>query len=387
MPYGRAVLRRLRGHTPHRLGFGDFRGSHVRSERPRDPPLSPVPGFRLACGEGTRYVTRMTWRLRPRVRYLRPGSTLVPRWGSYPRGRSVLAFENYLRFERGFAEGTIRSYGANVIRFGRYLRRSKRPSLERAEREDVRAFMRYLTTCDRVSGNSVRSIIGGVRSYYRFLLDEEVVAEDPTDRLRLPRVTRPLPRFLSKEEAIALLEEGPDPRSPFALRDRAVLEFLYATGCRNAELRALEVGDVDLEEGTARVFGKGAKERVVLFHRKAGEALKAYLTDRIVGSPVFLEADGSGLTKARLGAIVREAQKRAGIAGRVTPHTLRHSFATHMIEGGADLVSLARLMGHADVVTLEVYVHLSQGHLRRAHALHPRTRAGELVKLAEELEG
>ncbi len=236
--------------------------------------------------------------------------------------------------------------------------------------------MRYLTRGEQVSGNTVRRAISGLRSYYRFLQEEGAGSGDPTDGLQLPRATRPLPRVLSKREAVALIEDGPDPRSPFALRDRAVLEFLYATGVRNAELRTLKVGAVDLDEGTARIFGKGRKERIVFFHRRAAAALRAYLEDlpRAASASVFLGADDSSLSKARLGSIVREAQKRACIPGRVTPHTLRHTYATHMVEGGADLISVARLLGHVDLGTVEVYVHLSQAHLRRAHALHPRNR-------------
>jgi integrase/recombinase XerD len=230
---------------------------------------------------------------------------------------------------------------------------------------------------------SIRRAQSSLRTYWAFLLGEGEVEADPTERMETPKVWRRLPDVLSRTEIERLLE-APDPDHPLHWRDRAVLELLYATGMRVSELAELPLTAVDLAQRVCLVFGKGSKERIVPMGGPAVRALDRYLRDvrpALDRGPregkgkgrVFLNARGGPLSRQAVWAIVRASCARAGIPRRVSPHTLRHSFATHLLEGGADLAAVQELLGHADIATTQIYTHLDREHLRDVHRrYHPR---------------
>jgi len=220
-----------------------------------------------------------------------------------------------------------------------------------------------------------------VRTYFGFLLAEGSLAADPTERLESPRLGRRLPDFLTHDEAARLLD-APDPDSPLFWRDRAILELLYATGMRVSELAELPLTALDLDEGFLTVFGKGSKERLVPVGVPALRAVGRYLREVRPGldrgrgrskGRVFLNGRGGPLSRVAVWTLVKESARRAGITRRVSPHTLRHTFATHLLEGGADLAAVQELLGHADISTTQIYTHVDREYLRDVHRrYHPR---------------
>jgi integrase/recombinase XerD len=231
-----------------------------------------------------------------------------------------------------------------------------------------------------LAATSIRRAQSALRIYFGFLITEGVVATDPTDRMETPRTERTLPDVLSVQETERLLE-APDPGHPLCWRDRAALELLYATGMRVSELVELPLSSLDLDEGFATVFGKGSKERLVPIGAPAMRAVRRYLRDVRPGldrgggaGKVFLNARGRPIRRESIWAIVRRAAQRAGIGRAVSPHTLRHTCATHLVEGGADLAAVQELLGHADIATTQIYTHLDRRHLREVHrSFHPRS--------------
>jgi integrase/recombinase XerD len=224
-------------------------------------------------------------------------------------------------------------------------------------------------------------MVSAVRSFHRFLLREGVTDRDPTVGIVPPKLPRSLPRPLSVDDVGRLLEAPPD-AEPVGLRDRAILELLYGAGLRISELTGLDVDDLDLEEGSVRVLGKGGKERDVPVGRFAREAATAYLTRARPSfatarsrAALFLNQRGGRLTRQGCSQLLAKAVKAAGITRRVTPHTLRHSFATHLLEGGADVRVVQELLGHASVATTQIYTLVTKEHLREVYyTAHPRAR-------------
>lgn len=251
---------------------------------------------------------------------------------------------------------------------------------------DLRDYVFHLKDHGRAA-TSIRRAQSSLRAYWAFLLGEEVVKGDPTEQLESPRVWQRLPDVLSRRE-VERLVEAPDPDHPLHWRDRAALELLYATGMRASELAELPLGGLDLRHRVCLVLGKGSKERIVPLGGPAARAVDRYLRDvrpvlesasgRSGGRPrakgrVFLNARGGPLSRQAVWMIVRTACRRAGIGRRVTPHTIRHSFATHLLEGGADLATVQELLGHADIATTQIYTHLDRKHLHDVHRrFHPR---------------
>ncbi len=288
-------------------------------------------------------------------------------------------FEDHLTFERGLSPRTVAAYRRDLERWlGRMAERGRdRPG--EVTPADLSAWSGSLYDAG-LSPRSIRRAQSALRTYYRFLLDEGAVQDDPTERLVAPRVGRPLPDVLSVEEVMRLLE-APDPASPMYWRDRAILEFLYATGVRVSELVELPLRALDRDDGFVTVFGKGSRERIVPVGAPARAAVERYLRevrphlDRGRGKGiVFLSARGGPLRRESVWRVVRQAARRAGIGGKVSPHTLRHSFATHLLEGGADLAAVQELLGHVDISTTQIYTHLDRGYLREVHRrYHPRS--------------
>jgi integrase/recombinase XerD len=288
------------------------------------------------------------------------------------------AFGDHLALERGLSARTVDAYRRDLERMVAFLavRGVHRPA--DAGAAELREFVYHLKD-QGLKPVSIRRNVSAARTYFGYLLAEGVVPADPTDRIELPQAWRKLPSVLSRAEVASILD-APDPSDRFFWRDKAMLEFAYASGVRVGELIALKVRDVDLQEGLALVFGKGSKERLVPVGRPALQALIVYLREirptlakRKAEGIVFLNARGTPLTRMGVWKILRKHVERAGVGKRVTPHTLRHSFATHLLEGGADLASVQEMLGHADIVTTQIYTHVDREYLRDVHRrYHPR---------------
>jgi integrase/recombinase XerD len=303
-----------------------------------------------------------------------------------PRGIRVeqltLDFLAYLELERGLSRNTLYAYQSDLAQLGGFLALRGVSPLA-AQHGDLAAFLSELATGGTkrapVAAATLQRKAACLRSFYRHLRREGLIEHDPTADLRGPPKIQRLPKVLSREEVAKLLEQ-PKGTEPLALRDRSLLETMYACGLRVSEAIGLELGDVDLEEGMLRARGKGSKERIVPVGRRAVEALELYsLRGRppLVGVGVevhlFVNHRGRGLTRQGLYKIIQSYARTAGLSGRMTPHALRHTFATHLLSGGCDLRSLQEMLGHADLATTQIYTHLSAERLKDAYFdAHPR---------------
>jgi integrase/recombinase XerD len=297
-------------------------------------------------------------------------------------GELVLDFLAYLEFERGLSRNTLDAYRTDLLQLGLYLDREGVDPLG-VEHDELNAFLAELADGadgrPPVSPATLQRKIACLRSFYRHLRREELVEHDPTARLRAPRKSQRLPKVLARGEVDRLLAQ-PQGDAPSALRDRALLELMYACGLRATEAIELEVSDVDLDAGLLRARGKGSKERLVPVGRSALHALRAWLAR---GRPVmvgerleprlFVNRRGTGLTRQGLYKIVQRHARTAGLDGKMSPHTLRHTFATHLLAGGCDLRALQEMLGHADIATTQIYTHLSADRLKDVYfEAHPR---------------
>ncbi len=297
-------------------------------------------------------------------------------------GPLLLDFLAYLELERGLSRNTLEAYRSDLLQFGEFLERSGCTATEAGHGELARFLDELAAGKDGrapVAATTLGRKVACLRSFYRHLRREGVIDHDPTAELRGPRKPQRLPRVLTRDEVNRLLAQ-PQGTDPLAVRDRALLELMYASGLRASEAVELELGDVDLEEGLLRARGKGSKERLVPIGREALAALVGYCHSarpRLVAeqsrSRLFLNRRGGGLTRQGLYKIVQGHARRAGLASKMSPHTLRHTFATHLLAGGCDLRSLQEMLGHADLSTTQVYTHLSAERLKDAYfAAHPR---------------
>ncbi|MGA2320050.1 MAG: site-specific tyrosine recombinase XerD [Solirubrobacteraceae bacterium] len=294
----------------------------------------------------------------------------------------VLDFLAYLELERGLSRNTLEAYRSDLLQFAAFLDR-RGLDVFTVSHGEIAAFLSELAAGREGRPPLAAATLGRkmacLRSFYRHLRREGAIEHDPTADLRGPRKTQRLPRVLSREEVARLLRE-PRGSEPRALRDRALLELMYACGLRASEAIGLELGDVDLEEAILCARGKGSKERLVPIGRQAVAALCAYcasgrpvLVGAAVESRLFVNRRGSGLTRQGLYKIVQGHARGAGLDAKMSPHTLRHSFATHLLAGGCDLRSLQEMLGHADLATTQVYTHLSAERLKNAYfSAHPR---------------
>jgi integrase/recombinase XerD len=306
----------------------------------------------------------------------------------------ILDFLAYLELERGLSRNTLEAYRSDLLQFGGFLER-RGVSVIEAQHGDLAAFLAELagtpsamtvnggTSGIRTRPPAAAATLGRkvacLRSFYRHLRREGTIEHDPTSELHGPRKTQRLPRVLTREEVAALLRE-PRGTEPLALRDRALLEVMYACGLRASEVIGIELSDVDLDEAILCARGKGSKERLVPIGRQAVAALRVYcargrpvLLGARVESRLFLNRRGAGLTRQGLYKIVQGHARGAGLQERMSPHTLRHSFATHLLAGGCDLRSLQEMLGHADLATTQIYTHLSAERLKDAYfSAHPR---------------
>ncbi len=281
-----------------------------------------------------------------------------------------------LLVERGLAANSVAAYRRDLEEFGRWLARR---GLDAAacERADLR---RYLTDLRGrgIAARSAARALAALRGLYRYLVERGATSLDPTLDLESPKLMRALPHFLSAPEVEALLA-APDAGRPLGVRDRAMLETLYATGVRVSELVGLTVGQLRLDPGYVRVMGKGSKERVVPVGSQARSWLARYLENARPGldtrrsEKLFLTTRGEGMTRQRFWQLLRSYGRRAGVTAYLSPHVLRHSFATHLLEHGADLRAVQAMLGHADISTTEIYTHVTRERLRALYdGKHPR---------------
>jgi integrase/recombinase XerD len=287
-------------------------------------------------------------------------------------------FRDFLALESGSSANTVESYLRDLRRLGEFATSKGIRDPNRLTRPLLRDFV-YLLKDLGLSAASIRRSVSAIRTYYGFLVGEGRVSDDPSERLESPRRGRVLPETLSVAEVEALLL-SPSLEHPLAWRDRALLELAYGAGLRVSELCGLALTDLLLADNLVRIFGKGGKERLVPIGRSVIGAASVYLhqmrpaLDRGRSkNRVLLNARGEPLSRVGAWGVVRRATERAGIKKRVTPHTLRHSFATHLLEGGADLRAVQEMLGHADLSTTQIYTHVDRDYLRSVHKqFHPR---------------
>jgi integrase/recombinase XerD len=299
--------------------------------------------------------------------------------------RAVTAYLDHLAVERGLATNTLVSYRRDLARYAGYLARCGRQGLDEVIEGDVSGFLGDLRAGSAgyppLSAASAGRAVVAVRGLHRFAHREGLTDDDPAAHVRPPSTVRRLPKAVSVADVERLLEAAGALGTPLALRDRALLEVLYGTGARISEAVGLAVDDLDREEGVVRLDGKGGKQRVVPVGSYALAAVSAYLVRARPtlaaggrGTPaLFLNARGGPLSRQSAWAVLRAAASRAGLAAELSPHTLRHSFATHLLEGGADVRVVQELLGHASVTTTQIYTLVTVDQLREVYAgAHPR---------------
>ncbi|MFH1037999.1 MAG: site-specific tyrosine recombinase XerD [PVC group bacterium] len=297
----------------------------------------------------------------------------------FPSGKIYLdEFIRYLDVERGLSPNTTCSYRTDLEKFITFLSRKGPGGLAAVERDDVMDFL--LAEKDRgLTPRSLSRTLVSIRMLFRFLTLEGYLRRDVTEVVESPRLWKILPQVLSIAEVESLLGQ-PDLSTPLGLRDRAVLELLYASGLRASELIGLRVDDVNLQSGFVRAWGKGARERIVPLGRKAARALSDYLEwsrplllKKSASPDLFLSRQGKHFTRQWLWCLVKTYLRRAGIKKKAGPHTLRHSFATHLLSQGADLRVVQELLGHSNISTTQIYTHVDRERLKEVHRrFHPR---------------
>jgi integrase/recombinase XerD len=310
--------------------------------------------------------------------------------GSYDPERPTMRagvdnFLHYMTVERGVSPNTLAAYRNDLYQLVDYLQTlGNGTGANGWNSVDEPALSSYLLRLhDRGYSDTTRARkVASAKSLFGFLVEEGIVAINPTENLSSPRVGRTLPEALTVDDVERLLAAGVDGRPPESLRDQAMLELLYASGMRVTELVSLNIADVDVSQRSVRCFGKGAKERLIPIHERAAEDVSIYLTEArpLIQTPrsgraIFLNRRGERLTRQGFWLILKGRAKRAGLNGKITPHTLRHSFATHLLRGGASLRHVQELLGHASITTTQVYTHLTDEHVRSEYdKAHPRAQ-------------
>lgn len=303
----------------------------------------------------------------------------MPIGKDYSENQLLDQFINQLRVEKGLSANTIVAYSHDLINFFDFLKQ-KGLSPVQISQEDLSSFIAENNT--RLSPRSMARCLVSIRMFYRFLVSEGNIESNPARLLGIPKVYQHLPDVLSRDEVDSLLKQ-PNINTALGKRDKAILEILYATGLRVTELIGLKMHNINLEVGSIRTIGKGSKERIIPMGSKAIDSLKDYLSNSRpsflkkdlakAGSYIFLNSRGGHITRQGLWKIIRKYAPMAGITKSVTPHTVRHSFATHLLEGGADLRSVQIMLGHADISTTQIYTHVARERLKEIHEkYHPR---------------
>ncbi len=297
-------------------------------------------------------------------------------------------FLDYIRVERNLSQHTVLAYTIDLTKYNEFLEKRNVGEPEAVQTDDVVAFLGSLRERG-LANRSISRTLSTVRSFHRFLVSEGLTTADPAESVHPPKQEKRLPTVLEPHEVERLLGQ-PDVSTVRGIRDRTILEFLYATGVRVSELINLRQSDLFFDEGFVRVFGKGSKERLVpigdeaihwttLYQRKVRPL---YARPRLSADVLFVSPRGLAMSRVAVWRILKEHARRANITKNVTPHTLRHSFATHLIQGGADLRAVQEMLGHSDIATTQIYTHVDRDYLREVHRqFHPRERLRE--KLGE----
>jgi len=287
----------------------------------------------------------------------------------------ITEFADYLKIEKRQSPNTVSAYKRDMKRFVSYFSDKK---VSEVTASDVRSFLLSMRE-EGLAASTVARALSSVKSFFSYLFTENQISENPTEIIESPRPWRKLPNVMSMEEVDALIA-APDTKSPAGLRDLAMLELLYATGLRVSELVSVKMSTVDLKVGYLRSLGKGSKERVVPLGDAARIAVENYLLNgrpsllkKRSSGDMFLTRRGVGMTRQGFWKILKQYTVKAGVKGAVSPHTLRHAFATHLLERGADLRSVQQMLGHSDISTTQIYTHILQERMREVHdRYHPR---------------
>ncbi len=295
-----------------------------------------------------------------------------------PLGRQAKSFLDYLTVEAGLSDNTILAYGRDLKSFLTFCKSNKIKCLQQIEPTLIRHYMRILTQ-SQMGESSIKRSLAAIRMFLRFAKLTGLVEDDLAGTLESPKIWQRLPIVCSKQQVIDLLN-APDPAEPFYLRDKAMLELLYATGTRAGELAGLKVSDLNLDIGYLRCMGKGSRERVIPIGKVAIAATAEYqksLRPGLIGplsdNSLLLSRTGRPMSRIEIWRLVKKYAGRAGMPRNLTAHTLRHCFATHLLRGGADLRSVQEMLGHVDIATTQIYTHVDQERLREIHRkFHPR---------------
>ena len=295
-----------------------------------------------------------------------------------PLGRQAKSFLDYLTVEAGLSDNTILAYGRDLKSFLTFCKSNKVKCLQQIEPTLIRHYMRILSQ-SQMGESSIKRSLAAIRMFLRFAKLTGLVEDDLAGTLESPKIWQRLPIVCSKQQVIDLLN-APDPAEPFYLRDKAMLELLYATGTRAGELAGLKVSDLNLDIGYLRCFGKGSRERVIPIGKVAIAATVEYLTnlrgrlDKPFSDDfLLLSRTGRPMSRIEIWRLVKKYAARAGMPRNLTAHTLRHCFATHLLRGGADLRSVQEMLGHVDIASTQIYTHVDQERLREIHRkFHPR---------------
>jgi integrase/recombinase XerD len=291
----------------------------------------------------------------------------------------IEAFFDYLSVERGLALNSIKSYKTDLNKYKKYLNKLGIDNPRKVKREDISEFIFSLRSS--LSIGTISRILSSVKNFYQFLLREKIISHDPSSLIESPKLEKKIPSFLTSQEVVMVLK-APNLKNNKGIRARAILEVMYATGLRVSELVDLKTQDVNLEVGFIKCKGKGSKERIVPLGNTANYFIKKYkqqarpsLLKEKESVFLFLAQGGHKLSRQTVWKIIKAMVKKAKIKKKVSPHTLRHSFATHLIEGGADLRSVQEMLGHANITTTQIYTHINQTRLKEIHnQFHPRSK-------------
>ena len=290
----------------------------------------------------------------------------------------IRPFLDSLAIEKGLSPNTVLAYGRDLRRYAAYLERRKIRSLDEVSRREIMDFL--LHEKDRgLDPASIARALVALRMFHRFLAEEGKIVENVTDALESPKLWKRLPGYLTASEVERLLK-APNARRAQGIRDQAVLELMYATGLRASEVTTLKLSSLDFQDGVVRILGKGSKERIVPMGRKARESVRRYIAQgraewvkRSATEALFVTRQGKPMSRQSVWAILKKYAKTSGLRKKIYPHILRHSFATHLLENGADLRVVQELLGHADIVTTQIYTHVDQSRLKGIHQkFHPR---------------
>lgn len=287
-------------------------------------------------------------------------------------------FIHFLSVEKGLANNTLESYQRDMVAYTTYLRKQGITAIEESTRTQIIGYLMTLQEKGRATATLSRNM-ASIRAFYQFLIRDKYLDKDPSIHLETPKIEKRLPKVMSIDEVECLLD-SPNIHHPAGIRDKAMLELLYATGIRVSELVNLAIGDVNLEMGFVKCMGKGSKERIIPLGSVAIQIVRQYIA---TGRPhllkegsetaLFLNHHGKQITRQGFWKIMKRCAQQANIRNEITPHTLRHSFATHLLENGADLRSVQEMLGHADISTTQIYTHVTRTRIKDVYAkTHPR---------------